>query len=765
MKLFGRITTLAMLLSCVLCLCGLTGGAANAAAAPAYYEYYQVWHGPTIVSENYETGAVTFKLVTNADTSVLRLYTYDDVDSHDSSRALASWKASGNSTLVDGSKYYADETVREWTVSYTFDDVEFETYYIVMETADGGWDSVYFMPFDWLDPYRQFASDDGDGYIWDGNYSVNYDTGELVLDELWAHYSYPDTELWLYDDDGTLLKKWTQETADRHDVEEGHDVWWCSYTFAETHRRDVTLVHVWPGAGPYAKGATAKITVFAENAALQKNFDVISAAFDADYFAKNTAATATVKTGRDAKYLTLYSGSTKLKTYAAADYSTLSGSERVWNVSVKFTSAGARTITFKASADNSTFGVSKNAKVLITSGNSISVNSAAFASDYVVKGSNVKITVKTGADAKYLRMYLGGTVIKTWSAENYSTISGTQRVWKVTYKFSGTGSKTMTFNASKDKVTFGAAKSDTILVTSGKDINVTSAAFETDYIAKGAEAKITVKTGADARYLRMYLGSSVIKTWSAEDNSTISGTSRVWNVTYKFSGTGTKNMTFKASKDKSTFGTGKSDSILVTSGKDIDVTSAAFANDYIVKGTTVKITAKTGADAKYLVMFSGNSKVTVWKADDYSTISGTTRVWNVSYKINGTGNRKLTFKAGKTTSTFGAAKSDTILVTSGNDISVTSAAFAKTSVKKGTSVTITVKTGADAKYLAMYTEKGAKAKTWNAADCSKISGTSRVWTISYKFSGAGNRTMTFKASKDNSTFGTGKSANITITAN
>ena len=497
-----------------------------------------------------------------------------------------------------------------------------------------------------------------------------------------------------------------------------------------------------------------------------ESYQVLTAKFFEEQYEVGEYAAAYVTTDIEAAVLSLYTtDGRRVASWNADGYSAVSGSTRMWNVYYKFTGAGNRTVIFKASKDGTNYCPGVSASVTILAKKSIDVSSASFKDGYAAKGTAATATVETGKDAKYLVMYNGSTKIRTWKAADYSVLEGDTRVWTVKHSFTGVGSRTMTFKASYDNKKFGAAQDADIIVTTGSEYNVNSAAFNADHYAKGKTTTATVKTGLDAKYLTMYNGSTKVKTWAASSYSKISGSERVWTVTYAFSGTGSRTLTFKASKDKVTYGTGKSATVLITSGNSINVTSAKFGVDYAPKGTAVAITVKTGADAKYLVMYNGSSKIKAWNAADNSKISGTNRVWTVKYTFTGTGTKNMTFKASKDNKNFGTGKNATILVTSGNSINVTSAAFSQTSVAKGTAVTITVKTGADAKYLAMYTEKGAKAKTWKAADCSKISGTVRVWTVTYTFSGVGNRSMTFKASKDNSTFGTGKSANITITAN
>ena len=505
----------------------------------------------------------------------------------------------------------------------------------------------------------------------------------------------------------------------------------------------------------------------------KQNVDTYSASFASDSYAKNTAATAVVYTGPDAKYLKMYTDSGSLvKTWTASSSNTTKATLPDGNIGLKwtvkhtFTGTGSRTMKFISSNDNYT-GDEVSAKVLITSGTNYAINSAKFDSTLYVKGKSAKITVKTGPDAKYLRMYAeDGSLIKTWTASSNSSLSGTVRVWKVSQTFSGAGARTMKFKASRDNSTYSAAKSANVLITTGSEYSVASAAFSGDAVKKNSSVTITVKTGGDAKYLRMYSESgSAVKTWSASGNSKISGKYRVWTVSYSFAGTGSRTMKFKASKNNSTYSAAKSAKILVTSGSDYGVKSAAFALDSVKKGKAVSITVKTGGDAKYLKMYSETgSLVKTWNAADHSKISGTTRVWTVSQTFSGAGDRTMTFKASPNNSTLSAGKTASIRVTTGADINAFSASSNVSSVSKGTAFTFTVKTGTDAKYLTMVTETGSKAKTWDAASYSTVSSGMRVWTVKHTFSGAGERTLTFKGSVDGSKYGTGKSVSLTVTS-
>lgn len=542
----------------------------------------------------------------------------------------------------------------------------------------------------------------------------------------------------------------------------GYKIW--KYTFYYTEPGTYRLMFSGDSKSTSSNYKSVAVEVYGE-----ESYSVISAEWDIDSVIKGETARATVCTGKYAYDLSMcLSNGTVVKKWLASEHSTLSGDQRIWKISHSFSGVGEREMLFISTYDGKLVGSGATATIKVAKP-AYAVVSARFDNDSYAKGSTAKITVATGKDAKYLMMYAeSGSLVKTWKADGNSNLSsdGSQRIWKVSHAFSGAGSRTMSFKASYDKKALSYAKKANALITSGNDINVSSAAFKYEYQQKGTAAVITVKTGADAKYLSMFVESgSKAKTWKASDNSKVSGNLRVWTVSHTFSGTGVRTMTFKGSKDAITYGTDKSDSILITSGSDINVRSAGFDADMAVIGNAVTVTVKTGADAKYLAMFTEKgAKAKIWKAASSSTLSGAVRIWKVSHTFSGAGYRKMTFGASKNNVDYGAGKTAELLVTSGNDIDVSSAQFAVDTVVKGEAVKITVKTGADAKYLGMFVESGSKAKTWKAADCSSVSGGKRVWIIYHTFSGVGSREMTFKASKDNSSFGNGRTDTLLVTA-
>ena len=80
----------------------------------------------------------------------------------------------------------------------------------------------------------------------------------------------------------------------------------------------------------------------------------------------------------------------------------------------------------------------------------------------------------------------------------------------------------------------------------------------------------------------------------------------------------------------------------------------------------------------------------------------------------------------------------------------------------GEAITFTVKTSSNAKTLVLCTENGGACKRWASSGNSSVSGNVRPWTVRYAFSGAGNRSIGFKAASAGG-YGSIIKVNITVT--
>ena len=460
----------------------------------------------------------------------------------------------------------------------------------------------------------------------------------------------------------------------------------------------------------------------------------------------------TVKTETRASSVNMYAeGGALVKTWKASGNSSLSDNVRVWTLHYTIGTAGSRTLTFRASADGSSYGAGKSVSVKVMPK---TISAAVDASPFTA-GTQHVYTVKTDAAATHLRMYAeGGAAVRTWTAGGNSSVSGSTRTWRIGYAIGGAGNRTLTFRASMDGSSFGAGKSVSVKVMP----RTTSATVDASPFTAGTQHVYTVKTDAAATHLRMYAESgAAVRTWTASGNSSVSGSTRTWWVSYAIGGAGNRTLTFKASMDGSSFGLGKSVSVKVMPR----TTSAAVDATPFTAGTQHVYTVKTDAAATHLRMYAeGGAAVRTWTASGNSSVSGSVRTWRVSYAISGAGNRTLTFKASADGSNFGLGKSVSVKVMP----RTISAAIDQNPIAAGSQHVYTVKTDAAATHLRMYAESGAAVRTWTASGNSSVSGSTRTWRVSYAVSGAGNRTLTFKASADGSNFGLGKSVTVRVQA-
>ncbi len=357
------------------------------------------------------------------------------------------------------------------------------------------------------------------------------------------------------------------------------------------------------------------------------------------------------------------------------------------------------------------------------------LTSVAFAKSSVVVKKNVSITAVTSTNATKLCLYSGSSLVKTWTT-GY-TDEGTERTWKVTYAFSGTGKRT---------VTFKTGNSDGMSDGLNASITVTAAPKLTS--VKFAKTKATVKqnvtinavTSTNVTKLNMYSGSTLAKSWTS--GYTDEGTTRTWKVTYAFAGAGSRTLSFKALDASGNASTALKASITIT--KAPTLSSVKFSSSTVALKKNATIIAVTSTNATKLTMYNGSKAVKTWTAG--YTDSGTTRTWKVTYAFRGSGKRTMSFKAFDANGAATAAKSATITVSSVPTLN--SVEFGADSVVVKKNVKIIAMTSTSATKLTMY--NGTKAvKTWTTGYTDN--GSVRTWKVTYAFAGAGIRTMTFKA--------------------
>lgn len=355
----------------------------------------------------------------------------------------------------------------------------------------------------------------------------------------------------MYAESGALVTAFDNSNAEYTD-EDSERVWKVRYAFANDGKRTMHFAAS-DGTGESERKPIEVIV---------KGAQVKSAAFNPDSATKGAAARAVVKTSSGAEYLHMYSeDGTLVKTWAAKDASTASGSERTWTVSYAFSGTGERKMKFCASLDGENPAKGVEAKISVRE--PLLVLEAAADRGEISANQPLTFIVKTPEGMKSVSMYAeNGSLIKTWPADGNSTVEGAVRTWKISYSFSNMGNRTMEFKASIDGKAMSAGKKVDVKVMSVP--NVISAKAASDTTAVQAELVFTVESEAHAKYLALYAeNGTAVATWKAEGNSTEANGVRIWKIGYAFSGAGNRVVTLKASVDGTTFGEGKTVAVTV----------------------------------------------------------------------------------------------------------------------------------------------------------------------------------------------------------
>ena len=282
-------------------------------------------------------------------------------------------------------------------------------------------------------------------------------------------------------------------------------------------------------------------------------------------------------------------------------------------------------------------------------------------------------------------------------------------------------------------------------------------------ITKTSVQDFTVTTSTDVKNLMLYSedGKTLVATWNAAGYSTIKDDVRTWKVSRKIDTAGDRKLIFKG---------GAKDTTPVTNAvtvafkvENTGVISASAKTAILEKGSKQVFTVKTTSDAKYLVEYAENgNKVTSWEAtSSNSTVSGNVRTWTLNQKINNTGKRTLTFKAGTSASNVtSAARTASFTV---EETLVKEASVKFETIGKGATQTFLVKTSGTAQNLMLYAEGGNLVKTWKANDDnSYMVGDTRVWKVTHAIGNPGDRILTLKAGRTTTPGPTGKNVSFSV---
>ncbi len=281
---------------------------------------------------------------------------------------------------------------------------------------------------------------------------------------------------------------------------------------------------------------------------------------------------------------------------------------------------------------------------------------------------------------------------------------------------------------------------------------LSSVKFSADTAEVKENAGITAVTNTSAVKLTMYAGGKAAKTWTK--GYTDKDGKRTWKVTYAFAGAGTRTLEFRAADADGKYTPAKTAKITITETPKL--TSVKFGKATATVNQKVTITAVTNASAAKLTLYSGTKAIQSWTKG--YTDNGNTRTWKVTYAFSGAGERTVDFRAADAKGVQTAAKSATITITKAPTLS--SVKFAKARATVNQKVTVTAVTNTTARKLTLYS--GGKAiQSWTKGYTDKSG--KRTWKVSYAFSGAGERTVDFKAADANGVLTEAKSATITIT--
>ena len=446
--------------------------------------------------------------------------------------------------------------------------------------------------------------------------------------------------LMLYAEGGSpLVKSWA--ASGNSTVSGNVRTWTVSHAINSAGNRKLVFKGGTTNTTPVTNAVTVSFKV--------ENTGVISASAKSAAIKKGGEQVFTVQTTADAKYLMEYAeGGNLVKTWSASSSSTVSGNVRTWTVSQNIASAGKRKLTFKAGTTSTPTAVQRSVEFTVED---VWVNSASAKYATIGKGGTQTFTAKTTSNAKYLMLYAeGGNLVKTWTASSSnSTVSGDVRTWTVSLSIGSAGNRELKIKAGKTTTPSAFAATVKFAVVEKKLISA-SAKYAT--ITKGTPQTFEVVTSADVKTLMLYAEDGYfVKSWAASGNSTETAEkTRKWTVSLSIGTTGKRKLTFKGGISNTTPVTNVLTVSFTVEDANASVISASVQYDTIIKGTSQTFIVKTSSNANYLMMYGeGGNLVKTWTASsDNSMVSGSVRTWTVIYTIGTAGKRKLTFKAGTT---------------------------------------------------------------------------------------------------------------------
>ena len=365
--------------------------------------------------------------------------------------------------------------------------------------------------------------------------------------------------------------------------------------------------------------------------------------------------------------------------------------------------------------------------------------------DLCFEDEPINIYVTTDLTAEYVEMYMGENRLARWSASEATiTANDYNKEWIVTYTFEECGDYYLWYMASADGSTMGEAyQPDPVYIERPALIGVWY-----DQTIEGSPTYIHVTTNLDMQYLEMYMGETLLKSWSATDSDVVIteyATCKDWTVSYTFDASGDYYLWYKASAD------GVTQEIPFAPEAPLFINRPAIIGVWYadtVENLPATLCVTTNLDMQYLYLYLGDEVIASWNASDAAdciTVYETCKDWTVSYTFTQPGDYYLWYKASKDGLYMEIPFAET------DPVTIKRPAIIKTwyeSANAGEALPMHITTNLDMNYLELY-EDSALLASWTTENADIVEyATCKDWNVTYTFETAGEHSLWYKATSD-----------------
>ena len=268
-----------------------------------------------------------------------------------------------------------------------------------------------------------------------------------------------------------------------------------------------------------------------------------------------------------------------------------------------------------------------------------------------------------------------------------------------------------------------------------------SAHFNAERVDEGRPVRLDVATSMFAGYLIAYdENGTVLGDWNPDNMpyASTNGIYRLWTFDLRMTDPGAHTYTFRSSTDGVTYDEGVSAFLLVGHTR---VYAVNASSTECADGGEISMTVMADATSNWLHAFENNEEIARWP----SSYKNENAQWEVSLRLRGTGQHKITFKAtfdGEHFETFGGGTDITVRDTGIRSVEADSA-------EPGLPCVITAQTGPDARYLHLCGADNAELTRWSRdeAGVAEAEGVS-FWTVEHVFDEEGTSACLLSVSLD-----------------